>query len=527
MIASQRRSHPIRQYAAAIWLISWLHAPGRVDPIVRRLRRRQITHPSTERILVLDATETTPLPDPTRTQSVRGRGTIAVLLVGAFVMILNETAMNIALSTIMGDLHVTERVAQWLTTGFMLTMATVIPATGWLLQNHTTRAVFGAALGLFTSGTALCALAPTFSVLVLGRVVQATGTAMIIPLLMTTVMLLIPTERRGQVMGNVSMVISVAPAVGPTVAGFILQFLPWRCVFVLVLPLALLLLIVGLRTLRNVGTPERSPLDHASLPLAAVAFGGTVWGLSQLGAPTVPWWQPTSALILGLAALAAFLRRQSILQRTDRALLDLRTFTHPIFATAMLVVAIAMMALFGTVIMLPLLLQQALGLPPLTVGLIGLPGGILMGALGPVVGRLYDRFGPRPLILPASILVAAALVTFSTITTTTPIWLIVAAHITMSVAFAFLFTPLFTTALAAVPPPLYSHASATLGTIQQVAGAAGTTLFVTILAAQSTAAAGGRAPTPHELLTGAHWAFLAATTLWLAAIAAASFLKRP
>ncbi len=476
---------------------------------------------------MLQSTETTPLPDSEPTETGVRRATSAVLLVAAFVMILNETAMNVALPTIMGDLNITERVDQWLTTAFMLTMATVIPATGWLLQNHTTRTVFTAALSLFTAGTALCAAAPTFGLLVTGRVVQAMGTALVIPLLMTTIMLLIPADRRGRVMGTVSMVISVAPALGPTVAGAILQFLPWRFVFWLVLPLALLLLGVGLRHLRNVGTPRHSRLDAASLPIAALAFGGIVVGLSQLGAPSVPWWQPATALGVGLGALAVFLHRQVVLQRAERALLDLRTFTHPLFTTAMLVVTIAMMALFGTVIMLPLLLQKALHLEPLTVGLLLLPGGILMGLLGPLVGRLYDRHGPRPLILPASIVVALALGAFSTITATTPTWFIAAAHIIMSIAFAFLFTPLFTTALAAVPPALYSHASATLGTIQQVAGAAGTTLFVAIFAAQSSAAARGRVPTPEDLLTGAHWAFLAATGLWLAAIAVAGFLRRP
>lgn len=328
-------------------------------------------------------------------------GTTVVLLVAAFVMILNETAMNVALATIMVDLGITERSAQWLTTAFMLAMATVIPATGWLLQNYSTRTVFTGALSLFCVGTALCASAPFFGALFTGRVVQAMGTALIIPLLMTTIMRLVSSDRRGQVMGTVSLVISVAPAIGPTVAGLILQFLPWRFVFWLVLPLVVLLLVAGLRSLRDVGVVERSQLDLWSLPLAAVAFGGFVAGASQLGSPTVPAWLPATALTVAAVALVLFVRRQVALQRTDSALLDLRTFTHPTFAIAMGVVAVAMMALFGTLIMLPLLLQQALHLTPLTVGLLGLPGGILMGGGSQAADparRHRGRCRPRPVL---------------------------------------------------------------------------------------------------------------------------------
>ncbi|HBX81455.1 MAG TPA: MFS transporter, partial [Propionibacteriaceae bacterium] len=164
---------------------------------------------------------------------------LGVLLVGAFVVILNETAMNVALSRIMIDLHVDERTAQWLTTGFMLTMAVVIPTTGWLLQRLTTRQAFGLAMGLFAIGTAVAAASPSFAFLLLGRIIQACGTAIMMPLLMTTVMEQVPPAARGRVMGTITLVIAAAPAMGPTMSGLILQFLSWRFVFVVVLPIAL------------------------------------------------------------------------------------------------------------------------------------------------------------------------------------------------------------------------------------------------------------------------------------------------
>ena len=233
------------------------------------------------------------------------------------------------------------------------------------------------------------------------------------------------------------------------------------------------------------------------------------------------------AVAIGLVGLTCFVARQVLLQRVDRALLDLRTFTFGAFSIALLMMALAMMALFGTIIMLPLLLQKAYGLEPLQVGLMMLPGGLAMGVMGPLVGRLYDRLGPRVLVVPASIVVMAAFWFFSSLTPATPWWLIMILHVLMSVSFAFTFTPLFTVALGSLPHRLYSHGSAVVGTVQQVAGAAGTALFVTVFALQSDAARAAGASEAVALLTGSHWAFLGAGAIWTAAVVAGFFLRRP
>ncbi|HSO69620.1 MAG TPA: DHA2 family efflux MFS transporter permease subunit, partial [Arachnia sp.] len=376
----------------------------------------------------------TDMPRPT------DRRVIPILLVAAFVVILNETTMNVALSSIMSDLGITERSAQWLTTAFMLTMAVVIPVTGWLMDRLPTRRVFVLALTLFSLGTLACAVAPSFPFLVLGRVIQATGTAIMMPLLMTTIMQLVTREHRGRVMGNVSMVISVAPAVGPTLSGVILQVASWRGIFWVVLPIALLMLWLGSRRLTNVGETKDTPLDLVSVPLTLLGFGPLVYGLSLVGSDEVEFWVPLLAIGVGVAGLAAFVARQSALQARGAALLDLRTFTYTTFTVAVVMMAIAMMALFGTIIMLPLLLQRAFGLEPLQVGLMLLPGGIAMGLLSPVVGRLYDRVGPRALVVPASVVVMGVFVFYSTISLATPWWAIMLGHVVMSVGFASMFT---------------------------------------------------------------------------------------
>ena len=455
------------------------------------------------------------------------RGVIPILLVAAFVVILNETTMNVALNSIMADFGVTERTAQWLTTAFMLTMAVVIPITGWLLDRLTTRTVFLTAMGLFSLGTLLCMVAPTFPLLLFGRVVQASGTAMMMPLLMTTIMQLVPAGERGKTMGNISMVIAVAPAVGPTLSGFILQVGSWRMIFGVVLPIALAMLALGFAKLTNVGEKKRTPLDLISVPLSVLAFGPLIYGLSVVGAEDVAFWVPMLAIGVGLGALLAFAARQLVLQGRGAAFLDLRTFTRLPFTVSVLMMAIAMMALFGTIIMLPLILQRAFGWEPVQVGLMMLPGGIAMGLLGPVIGRLYDRVGPRVLVVPASFVVLAVFLFFSTIYLGMPWWAIMLGHVAMSVSFASIFTPLFTLALGSLPRDLYSHGSAVIGAVQQVAGAAGTALFVTIFAMQSAAARPTAASEAEAMLVGAHWAFLGAGAIWTAAVIAGFFLRKP
>jgi len=451
---------------------------------------------------------------------------LAVLMVGSFIVILNETAMNVALSRIMADLQVDERTAQWLTTGFMLTMAVVIPVTGWLLQRLSTRQAFGLAMGLFSAGTAIAALSPSFAPLLAGRIVQACGTAIMMPLLMTTVMELVPPHQRGRVMGIISLVIATAPAIGPTLSGVILQFLAWRFVFAVVLPIALTILVVGLRIVPNVDEPRKANLDVWSIPLAAGGFGGLVYGLTLIGDDSVPTAELVIALLVGALSLAAFLVRQVKLQQNDDALLDLRTFTHRSFTLAVAEMAIVMVVLFGSIIATPLVLQKVLHMDPLAVGLLVLPGGLLMGLLGPAVGRWYDRVGPRPLVIPGAVVVAIAFAIFATISVSTPWWQLLVANLTMSLGLAFMMTPLFTTALSSLPPSLYSYGSAMLGTVQQVAGAAGTAMFVTIMATVTAQAAQLGATDEQAMAAGARLAFSVVGVVWLLTIVGAFFLPK-
>jgi len=453
---------------------------------------------------------------------------LRLLLISAFVVILNETIMGVAIPRLMVSFQVPASSAQWLTTAFLLTMATVIPVTGFMLQRLNTRPIFILAMSLFSLGTLAATMAPGLHILVVARVIQACGTAIMMPLLMTSVMTLVPLELRGRTMGNISIVISVAPAIGPTISGIVLNYLHWRWLYILVLPIALGALALGARRIQNVTTPRYAPLDVLSVILAGLAFGGLVYGISIVGTATgpdaLPTWIP---LVVGALSMVVFILRQLALQKRNGALLDLRTFRSRNFTVCVVLMALLMGALFGVIIVLPIYLQNVLGLSTLQTGLLLLPGGLLMGLLAPRVGRLYDRVGPRPLIIPGIFIVSAVLWAMTLLGTKTPVGYILAGHIVMSIGFACLFTPLFTTSLSSVPPMLYSHGSATLSSIQQVAGATGVALLIALLSSRSARlAAQGVAPV-EALSGGIRTAFLTAASLSLVAIVCIFFVQRP
>jgi len=457
----------------------------------------------------------------------RNKLVINLLLVSAFVVILNETIMGVAIPHLVVDLGITEVAAQWLSTAFMLTMAVVIPITGFLLQRFNTRPVFIAAMTLFSLGTLIAAIAPGFEVLLVGRIVQATGTAIMMPLLMTTVMTVVPPAVRGRTMGNISIVISVAPAIGPTISGIILSTLSWRWMFILVLPIAIGALVLGFLRVQNVTTPRPTPIDVFSIILSAFGFGGLVFGLSNLAAPGATFMTNWLPLIVGLLALAAFVWRQIALQHADRALLDLRTFRSRTFTVSVLLMGVSMMALFGTIIVLPFFMQGVLQLDALTTGLLLLPGGLVMGALAPFVGRLYDRVGPRPLVIPGAIIVSAVLWGLTMVNENTSMWWVLAAHVVLSIGLALMFTPLFTAGLGSLQPKLYSHGSAVIGTVQQLAGASGTALFVAVMAGVTATQLTAGSSQISASAAGIQAAFLCGAVISLLGVLASFFLRRP
>ncbi|MCH0540865.1 multidrug efflux MFS transporter [Streptomyces sp. MUM 203J] len=448
---------------------------------------------------------------------------VRLLVLATFVVILNETIMINAIPRLMDSLGITEQSAQWVSTAFMLTMAAVIPVTGWFLQRVTTRQAYAMAMGVFLAGTALSAAAPSFEVLLLGRIVQAAGTAVMMPLLMTTLMIVVPEQDRGRVMGNVTLAISVAPALGPAVSGLILQIGSWRLLFVVVLPVAALVTALGLRKVENIGEPQAGSIDWLSVGVAALGFGGLVYGLSLFGEGGG---LGTGAGITaaGAATIALFVFRQLRLQRGGVPLMDLRTLRHRAYTLSLVLMSIGFLAMLGAMILLPLYLQNLRGLSPLETGLLVMPGGLLMGLLGPTVGKVFDRFGSRPLVLPGSIAMALALGGLTQVSMTMPYGLVLALHALLMVGLAATFTPCFTLGMGGLPPHLYSHGSSMLGTLQQVAAALGTALVVTVMSARTgRLVADGSAAVPAQV-SGMKWAFTVVAVLAVAAVLVAAVL---
>jgi MFS transporter, DHA2 family, lincomycin resistance protein len=459
-----------------------------------------------------------------------------LLMAAAFVVMLNENIMNVALPELMVDLRIDARTAQWLSTAFMLTMAVVLPTTGFLLDRFNARAIFVSGLAIFCLGTLIGALAPGFGVLLTARIFQAGGSSMVLSLLMTTIMRVAAPSQVGKIMGLMSIVMSVAPSIGPTVSGVVLNALPWQWMFWIVLPIALVMLLAGFGAAGTSATKEpRVPLDIPSTLLSAFGFAGLVFGLSNIGSSgnasdggreIAPATLVVSFLI-GAIGLLLFVWRQVSLQRTNRALLDLRAFKSPVFAIAIVIVAGSMTALFGTIILLPLYLHQSLGLAPIDIGLMLLPGGVALGAVSLLAGWLYDRHNAVVLLVPGAILASATLGSLGFVTEQTPPYLVVIANVVLFSGIALLYTPLVPAALGSIDSRLYAHASAIFGTMEQVAAAAGTALFVSIMASQASGLESHGVAAATAATGGIRFAFFVGALISLPTIVAAFFIRKP
>lgn len=405
---------------------------------------------------------------------------LAVLLSGAFVAILSETILNVALNVITADFGVAHSTVQWLVTGYMLVIGTLIPISAYFMQRFTTRQLFITAMSLFTIGTIICGVSPVFSVLLVGRLTQAVGTALMIPLLINIILTVIPIERRGAAMGMVGLVIMFAPAIGPTVSGLIVESLTWRWLFFFILPISIASLLFGMKVLINISETSKPKLDVLSFLLSMLGFGGIVYGFSAAGKGDASFADPMvfSFLLVGFLSLALFSWRQL---KIDIPLLDIRVFRYPMFTLGLLMVMIVMMTMFAMMLVMPIYMQGALLFSAVTAGLIMLPGGLLNGAMSPIMGRLFDKFGPRPLLIPGTIILAIIVFTYRYTTPGIPVWVVIIQQAILMIAVAMIMMPAQTNGLNQIPKHLYPHGTAIMNTLTQVSGAIGAALFISVM----------------------------------------------
>ncbi|MFB5265828.1 DHA2 family efflux MFS transporter permease subunit [Paenibacillus enshidis] len=410
------------------------------------------------------------------------------MLLSGFIGLFSETALNVAMTPLMGILQVGPTTIQWLTTGYLLVMGILVPVSGLLLQWFTTRQLFTASLVFSIAGTLVAAMAPNFELLMVARVLQAAGTALLLPLLFNTILVIFPIEKRGSAMGLIGLVIMFAPASGPTISGLILANLTWHWIFWISLPFFVISLIFGLMFLPNISNLTKPKIDIVSIILSTIGFGGIVYGFSSAGGHGEGgggWSSPVviATVVIGGVALLLFSIRQL---RMKEPMMDLRAFKYPMFTIGLVLIFICMMMMLSSMLMLPMYLQQGLALSALTAGLVLLPGSLLNGFLSPVMGRLFDKFGPRWLVISGMVIVSVILFVYSRIQPTTPYGLIIAMHVLMMIGISMIMMPAQTNGLNQLPPAYYPHGTAIMNTLQQVAGAIGTAVAVSILSAGQT-----------------------------------------
>lgn len=434
---------------------------------------------------------------------------LIVLVFGTFVTVLNQTVVAPALPSIMSEMSVDAAVAQWLTTGFTLVNAIMVPITAFLTDRFTTRRLFLASMVLFTAGTALAAWGPNFPVLLAGRLVQAAGAGILMPLVMTVLMWTFPVDRRGTAMGVFGIVIAFAPAAGPTVAGIIIDQANWHVMFWIIAVLCAAVIVFAAFALERGGETNKDvKLDVISVALSTLGFGGLLYGLSAIGSYGVTA-DSAGGVIIGVIALAFFFRRQL---RMEQPMLQVRVLTNRRFLIATIIVMLVQGALLAGGILIPILLQSYMGFSATTSGLVLLPGAIVMGAMGPVAGRLFDKHGPRVLAIIGTGVLALTTATFMFMGPGMGLITLTVIYTVRLFSLSLVNMPISTWGMNALPDKLMNHGTSVQNTFRQVAGSLGTAVIVSASTVATNMVSGSTDAVTAGVF-GIHTAFAVATAL--------------
>jgi MFS transporter, DHA2 family, lincomycin resistance protein len=450
------------------------------------------------------------------------RGSVLLaLFIGGSISLLSETIINVALTSFMKEFNVPASSVQWLSTGYMLILGILVPVTAFLLEWLSTKQVFLGALIVFTIGSIVAGMASSFPALLAGRLIQAVGTGPMVPLMVNTTLLVTPREKHGSAMGLCQLVILTAPALAPTLAGVLVEYVSWRWLFFFVLPFTVLAAAIAIRFLDVPRELKRPALDLPSVAFSTLGFGAFIYGVSVAGSGGLAVAAPP--LAVGIIALALFVRREI---SVPNPMLNLAPFKNPQFRLGMIIVMVLMMGYFASILMLPMYLQTALLLSPFVTGLVMLPGGLLNGIGSPFAGKLYDRHGPRAIVPLGIGIMAAGLLVMSLVvrgaTSALPA-VIVYAVILFGLPLAM--TPIQTNSLSGLAAEFYSHGTVIQNTLQMIASSLGSSLFIGIMSArQESAIASGSQPA-RALESGLGYAFAIGAAVMAAAFIAAQFIR--
>ncbi|MDP4164400.1 MAG: DHA2 family efflux MFS transporter permease subunit [Bacillota bacterium] len=411
-------------------------------------------------------------------QPLRTTPLFAVLLAGAFIAFLNQTVINVALPQIMSSFQITAATANWLSTIFMLTNGIIIPVTAFLMQRFTTRQLFLFSMGIFAVGTFICAIAPTFTVILVGRVVQAIGAGILFPLITNVIFTIFPRERRGFAMGIFGVAMNFAPAIGPTLAGWIIEKYSWHMMFYIITPVALIDFVVAIFLVKNVTETSRPKLDVLGVILSTIGFGGLLYGFATGG--TKGWADPevVTVFIVGGLSLILFVWRQLTV---NHPILEFRIFKYRMFTLTTIINVIVTMAMFSGMILMPIYMQNIHGFSPLEAGFMLLPGGVVMGIMSPITGKLFDKYGAKWLAVTGLAITILTSYALTRLQTDTHFSYVLMVYTVRMFGFAILMMPIFTAGLNDLGLSLNKFGTAMVNTFRMVAGAVGMAFFVSIM----------------------------------------------
>lgn len=445
---------------------------------------------------------------------------LCVLLAGVLLAVLNQTLLSPALPAIMNDLAVDATTVQWLTSGYSLVEAVIIPLAAYLIGRFTTRQLFISALSLFGIGSLAAAVAPNFAVLLLGRILQAAGTGMAMPMVSTVILLVIPREFRGTAMGVIGLVIGFAPAVGPSVAGLLVDSVGWRWLFAIVTVLAVVVVVLACAVLRNYGDFARITFDKISVLLSSVGLVCLLYGLSSFSSSDNIL-MVLGLMVVGIVLLGFFVRRQLHL---ETPMLQVSILKARKYATAVVVIVIVQAALVGTGVITPLYIQNVRGYSATMSGLAMLPGAVLGAVLGLIGGRLFDRFGVRRVVIPGAFVAVIGVFSLVMLGIDSEFIIIALSYTVLMMGLQFMMTPLNTWGLNSLSNDVIQHAQSLSNTMNQVAGSVGTAVLVSISALAPSIIP--NAPSLEQAYFGDHLAFCGTAVLMVLAMIVVLFFVR-
>jgi EmrB/QacA subfamily drug resistance transporter len=409
-------------------------------------------------------------------------GPLVAIIIGIFMVILDGTAVNVAIPSLVRDLHTNLSTIQWTITGYSLAQAAVIPLAGWLSDRFGPKQVFLISVGLFTLGSVLCATAQSDTMLIAFRVLQGLGGGCVLPIAMAYVYRLSPPSRVGAVMGMMGIPILLAPALGPVLSGWLVQYHSWRWIFLLNLPIGIVGITIGIRALPALARKAVAALDLPGAILGPLAFASLSYGISQ-GATSWTSSKTIGGIVIGGLALIAFVIVEF---RVEHPLLELRVFRSLDFSRATVVQWVGQFALFGVLFLVPLYLQQVRGYGAFDTGLILLPQAIAAAVFMPIGGSLFDRIGARPLVMVGLGIVAVAAFLLSGVSGTTQGSDLILPLAMMGAGMGLMMMPLNTHIINAAPRSLVSRVTSLTNALQQVVASLTVAALATILTSRLT-----------------------------------------